>query len=382
MNLGLKQLQHVVTDVMKEEKVMRAFVSELKNNLGPGVMVSSKLKDIATAANEQMDILEASGHRVDRSKFKTSILLEAANSPIPQVRKLAARLLPAKFSSKMVFDSVSSVRCAAARNAPVGLVREAAEKFPKDYQLQSIAQRLVKEAGLPTPSTTEEEFDIYGEKPLGSAFKSHPQYEGNDFPDTWYQRMAKKLCSEYGGNLEGNWEELIASNFCSHYFTLSRVVVDRDKLLDAIYDCIEERENRVVEEGHGAPITAHLNEKVMKEAFMPIVEDRHDPVVDLLQSKTTSAEYVSKAESLFEIRKSILPPGIKKYRVSEGRRDEVLVPVNGKIPGGFNAKSEQALDRYVDAWNKQQALRGEPYQLSWTPHPVSIDMVGFHLQLK
>ena len=117
---------------------------------------------------------------------------------------------------------------------------------------------------------------------------------------------------------------------------------------------------------------------------MPAVdEDRNDPVSDLLESNYSSAKYIEEAEKLFSVRKSTVPAGIKKYRIGEGSHVETLVPVNGRIPGGsMTATAEQALDRYVDSWNKRQALAGEPYRLSWGPHASGIDMVGFNLQLK
>jgi len=60
-----------------------------------------------------------------------------------------------------------------------------------------------------------------------------------------------------------------------------------------------------------------------------------------------------------------------------------MIPVNGKIPGDkMDAISESALDRYVESWNKRQAISGEPYVLSWGPHGSGINMIGFHLQLK
>lgn len=383
MNLGLKQLQRVVKDTLKEEKSMKLFVEELRRNLGPGIMVSNKLKEIASAANEQLDIMEASGRNLDRNAFKVSVVLEAANSPHVQVRKLAARLLPTKFGSKLVFDPISSVRCAAAKNSPTRLVREALRKYPNDDQLDLIVKKkMLQEAGLSTPVAIEDEFDMYGDSPLGDAIKGGVQYSGDDFSDEWYERMARKICKEYGGNLEGNWEEKSATNLCSHYYVTSKIIVDRDKLLQAIYDCIEERENQVVKESHGANIMDHLSEEMLKEAFMPVLEDLEDPVADLLEANVSSSELIERVETLFKVRKAHLPPGIKKYRVSEGLRGDTLVPINGHTPSGFNPKTEKALDLYVDAWNKQQALRGEPYRLSWAPHATAIDMVGFDLQLK
>jgi len=205
MSLGLKQLQRVVKDALREEKSMRLFVEELRRNLGPGIMVSNKLKEIASAANEQLDIMEASGHRFDRNSFKVSIVLEAASSEYSQVRKLAARLLPPRLGSKLVFDPASSVRCAAAKIAPTSLVKEAVRRYPKDDQLITIAKgKMLKEAGLPTPVVADEEFDMYGDKRLGDAVKHVSQFEGEDFPDSWYERTAQKLCQQYGGNLEAS----------------------------------------------------------------------------------------------------------------------------------------------------------------------------------
>ena len=383
MSLGLKQLQRVVKDTLKEEKLTRLFVEELRRNLGPGVMVSNKIKEIASAANEQLDIMEASGRRIDRDVFKVSVVLEAASSEHSQVRKLAARLLPPRLGSKLVFDPVSSVRCAAAKGAPASLVVEAAKRYPKDDQLCLIARKKVLgEAGLPAPKIEEEEFDLYGDARMGDAAKLTLQYAGEDFPDSWYERTARGLCHQYGGNLEANWEENAASNFCSHSYATSGVVIDRDKLLQSIYDCLEERENKLVEEGHGADIVAHLDHEILREAFMPIIEEKEDPVADLLENNLSNMELIQKFESLFQVKKAHLPPGIKKYRVSEGFRGDTQIPVKARVPGGFNSKSERVLDMYVSAWNKQQARLGEPYQLSWSPHSTTIDMVGFDIQLK
>ena len=69
--------------------------------------------------------------------------------------------------------------------------------------------------------------------------------------------------------------------------------------------------------------------------------------------------------------------------MGEGAHVETQVPVNGRIPGGsMTSTVEAALDRYVDSWNKRQALAGEPYKLSWGPHSTSFSMVGFNLELK
>jgi hypothetical protein len=159
--------------------------------------------------------------------------------------------------------------------------------------------------------------------------------------------------------------------------------VDREKLLKAIYKCIEDRDKEVLGEGSLMSIVRRLrSEAHLDEAVMPVIEVPANPVADLLEASLSSSEYIEKAEKIFSVRKSTVPAGIKKYRIGEGRNSETLVPVKASVPGGFDAKAEKALDAYVSHWNNQQSLRGEPYRITWGPHPLGVDLVGFNLELK
>lgn len=384
MHLKLEELQRVAKKTIKEEQKHASIRDELFRVFGPPVMVSKNCERVAEAVNEQLDLSESSGRNVQRSVVKTSVLVEASLSSSAAVRKVAARLLPAKMAARLLNDPSSSVRCAAAKRLPFEALKESIKRFPNDDQLRAIfRQKKLNEAGLPKPKEVDEPFDMYGEEPLGDAVKT--RVSDKDLPDTWYERLAHKLCSDYGGNLEGQWEETLATRVVASHYSTTGVKLDREKLLKCIYDCIEEREEAVLGEGSLKSIAARLlRESYMDESVMPIFDEvRNDPVADLLESNFSSAQYIDEAEKLFFVRKSTVPAGIKKYRIGEGTHIETLVPVNGKIPGGsITPTVEQALDRYVDSWNKRQALSGEPYRLSWGPHASGIDMVGFNLQLK
>lgn len=383
MHLKLEELQRVAKETIKEEQNNKSLREELFRVLGPSVMVSKNCEKVTIAANEQLDLLESLNRPVDRNEFKTSVLIEAAKSKFSSARKIAARLLPERIAARLLTDPSSSVRCAAARRSSYILVKEAFKRFPNDDQLRTITrEKRLHEAGLAAPEVVDEPFDMYGEEPLGASVK---QKITGDLPDTWYERLAHKICSEYGGNLEGQWEEIIATRIVASHFSTTGVRLDRDKLLKLIYDCIKTREDAVLEEGSLKSISARLmRESYLDEAVLAIHdEERNNPVADLLESNFSSAQYVEEAEKLFSIRKSIVPAGIKKYRLGEGSHVETMIPVNGKIPGDkMDATSESALDRYVESWNKRQAISGEPYVLSWGPHGSGINMVGFHLQLK
>jgi hypothetical protein len=384
MHLKLEELQRVAKKTIKEEQKHTSIRDELFRVFGPPVMVSKNCEKVAEAVNEQLDLFESSGREVQRGFVKTSVLVEASVSPSPTVRKVAARLLPVKMAVRLLNDPSSSVRCAAAKRLPYESLKESIKRFPNDDQLRSIVRKKkLNESGLPKPEEVDEPFDMYGEEPLGSAVKT--RVSDKDLPDTWYERLAHKLCSDYGGNLEGQWEETLATRVVASHYSTTGVKLDREKLLKCIYDCIEEREDAVLGEGSLKSIANRLiRESYLDDSVMPILEeDRNDPVADLLESNCSSAQYIDDAEKLFCIKKSSVPAGIKKYRLGEGHLVETHVPVNGKIPGGkMTATVENALDRYVDSWNKRQALAGEPYRLSWGPHASTIGMVGFNLQLK
>ena len=112
--------------------------------------------------------------------------------------------------------------------------------------------------------------------------------------------------------------------------------------------------------------------------------EESDPVQDLIESDLSSIEYVNKANSVFRIKESIMPPGIKKYRVTEGNRTELRLPCKGSIPNGksITRLEEKALDMYVRRWNDVQAQRGEPVRINWTPNPSNANTFTFSAELK
>lgn len=252
-------------------------------------------------------------------------------------------------------------------------------RYPGDDQLRTIARgKKLKEAGLPKPKVVDEPFDMYGDAPMGRG----PEVE-EDMQDSWYERMAHKLCSQYGGNLEHQWEETLATRVAASHYATSGAKIDRDKLLKAIYKCLEERDEAVLGEGSLRTIAARLrSESHLEESVMPVIEIKSDEIDELLESDLSSVQYVERAEKIFGVKKSSVPSGIKKYRIGEGVSGETLIPVKGRVPNGIDARSERALDAYVDHWNRQQSIRGEPYKLSWSPNPAGIDLVGFQLELK
>lgn len=383
MHLKLSELQRVVKKTVEEEKKYLSLKNELFRVLGPPVVVNGDRELVANAVNEQLDFLESTGRSIPREDFKLSVLLESVSISSPSLRKIVARLLPQKHVVKLLEDKTSSVRCAAAKRLPYSMIQETVRRFSKDDQLQTIArEKKLQEAGISKPKVEDEEFDLYGKKPMGDSAKT---FAGPDLSDAWYERLANKLCKEYGTNLEGNWEEILATRFASSYYATSGIKLDRDKLLKAIYSCLKDREDKVIGEVSLKNIAYKLKETAVKEetVVFNVVEENNDSVSELLSKNLSSKAFLEAADKIFDIKKSIVPPGIKKYRLGESRID-TYIPVVGTLPIGvtFGQNVENAFDTYVSYWNKKQELSGEPYRLSWSPHPAQTNKVGFNVTLK
>jgi len=384
MQLKLKELQNVARATIKEEKSLDSLRKELIRVLGPSIDIPGSNKKIVSLANEQLDLLEATGRFPREGSFKTSVLIEASSSDFSGARKVAARLLPANLVSNLINDPFSSVRCAAAKKLPSRLVEIAARRNPGDDDLQVILRaKKLAESGLPNPTEKEDafDFDMYGKEPLGDVVKQKP---GEDYSDAWYELKARDICREYGANIEGQWEEAIASRVASSAYSVGQRL-DKDKLLKKIYDHLKEREDKVTKEGSLRAISSKLiKESYLDAAVLPVIEEVQDQVKDLLESRVSSKTYIEKAEELFSVKKSLVPPGIKKYVVGENYDRFAKIPVLGRLPRGskFDSRTERALDAYVSHWNNMQSSIGEPFKISWNSHPSDDRMIGFRVELK
>lgn len=385
MHLKLEELQRVAKKTIKEERQNSSLREEFVRLFGPPVAVSCDASKVAQAVNECIDVLDATGKEFNRRNVRVSMLTEATYHPSPEVRKAVARILPERFVEKFLDDPASEVRCAAAKRLPLSVVSEGARRHPRDDQMKSIvrSRKRLEEAGLPDAKRVDEPFDINGDGPLGDVVK---QDMGDELSDEWYDLLARKLCREYGNNLEGNWEEILATRVVASHYSTTGVRMDRDKLLNAIHNCIKEREDEILGEGSLKSIAARLlREAVLEEtAAMPAIDESVDEITALLESPSSAAEYVDAAEKIFGVKKSTVPAGIKKYRIGEGRLSQALVPMKCRVPGGrqIDPTVERALDRYVECWNSRQELSGEPYRISWSNHPEDASTIGFRLELK
>ena len=385
MRLKLEGLNEIVKKAVGAERITETLRNEVSRVLGPAAMCTGGLEKVAEAANDRIDVLERTG-KASSLSFRPAVLTKFVTNESAEVRKLAARMLPERFAARMAFDKDHSVRLAVARRLPVSSLKEMVKVFPNDDELRLIYKSAkLNEAGIPQPKVVDEPFDMYGEDRLGDAVK---QSEGPELSDQWYKDKAFKFLQDYGGNIEYQWEETLVQRYISSVKATSGVEIDGHRLIKALRDLIEEKEDRVIERN---PLKETLDflkrqerQELLNECAMPAISLEIDPVRELLEAKLSNRDYIAKANVLFNVKEYKLPAAIRAHRLGEEFKREELVPGTGCLPhtSGFRALDERALDTYVKCWNDRQALQGEPLRLSWNNHPEADNKIGFQVELK
>ena len=239
---------------------------------------------------------------------------------------------------------------------------------------QIFKDKRLSEAGLPTPKVEDEEFDIYGIKPIGNISSS---FDYPDLTDSWYNTLALKIINTYGRDIEQQWEEAIAHRYVDSMASMG-VEVDLQHLLDSIYELLEKREDAALKENSLASLAARL--RLEETAIMPIIPGI-DPVLQLIESKTSPGAYIKKFEELFSV----------KYTTSKNPAANIIAEATSRVQHPISAQlssnsirsiDERAVDTYVNVWNSKNKMNGENYyNLVWTQGDKN-RTVNFSLELK
>lgn len=386
MRLNLGALQRVVKSTIDEGKAIDVLKEEINRVFGPTVITEGKIENVAMAANDWLDVLDRTG-RSRRLKFKPAATVSFLDYSHPEVRKFAARVVPEKFLSKMISDKNPEVRAAVASRVPLNAVREMIKRFPNDDQLRSILRtRKLHEAGLPKPEVQPMGHDpVDGKERQGDVVRTQP---GPELSEAWYHDHAMRFLDDYGHNIEYAWEELAVRRFCSSVKATSGVEIDEAKLLKSIKSLIKDKEDMAMERNALKETLGWLEsqeeQEDLREGLMPEISEDVDPVQGLFESDLSAEQFMQRAARLFSIQESMLPLGIRKYRLGEGNARQVLVPCIGMLPHdhGFRSIDERALDSFCEHWSRKQALAGEPLRLEWANHPSNVNKISFSCSLK
>jgi len=355
MRLKISDLQRVVETALKEKNEVENFCNEIKRVFGPTVVVSDDVVKLSEQANDRLNVLERTG-RKNSIQFSRSIAQKLSTHESSEVRKLVARVLPVDEATKLVNDKSHTVRIEAAKRAPLAEVKRSIARFPNDVALKEVySSRLLSEKN--------------------SALEASAKGPEEDFmSDTWYEKSAKKLVQDYyAAGLDTGWVNSAVNQVVLSNRATNRFNVDSMKLYKTVLKLLADREEL-------------MEEEALKESkvSLPPVELADDPVESLNESTLSASEYIEKANSLFNVKFSVIPPGLKKHRLGENYRAVAMVPTVAFLPHkrSIRYEDETALDKYTKCWNMQQRLSGEPYKLSWSPHPDAQNKISFHLELK
>ena len=386
MHLKLNSLQKLLDRTLDEDRHERMLKAEIGRVLGPVVVTEGRLHEVVAAANDRLDVLSWTG-RIGALEWDPRMAPKWLDHRDPEVRKFAARIVPERFLSKVATDRNPGVRAAVAGRLPLNAIREMIKRFPKDDGLRAIfRQRKLHEAGVKKPA----------EQPMGQDPTKDKERLGDtvrtgkapELTEAWYQTQAQRLMYEYGQNIEYAWEEIAVHRYCVSLKETSGVKVDEAKLLKNVKRLIKEKEDMALKRDALNETLVWLEgraeEELMEEGMMPEFKEQVDEVWSLVEGGLTRDQYLEKAARVFQIQESIMPLGIRKYRLGEGNAKQTLVPCIGWLPhhGSFRPVDERALDVFCENWNRRQAQSGEPMRLEWTVHPSDQGKVGFTCILK
>ena len=367
MRVSLSELQKIVNQAVDAERLTESFRNEVNRVLGPAVIAEGKAKQIAEAANERIDVLEQTG-RASRLSFDPSVTVKLIEHADYGVRKFAARTVPEKFLYKMTVDKNHAVRSAVARRIPLNAVSEMLKRFPKDDALHLIYKhRKINEAGIAQPKTVDEPFDMYGEKRLGTAAKQDP---GSELSETWYDSLAQKLVQDYGRTMDTGWQNAAVRRYCASSKATNGVVIDEIKLLDAVNELMEEKEDEVLKNFSLKETLTWLNNQSQKESsVIPEVDLRADPVRELASRSLTPQQFIDEVNELFDVR----------FNITESASLNVKTPSSCRLPHGTEIRpvDERVLDAYCKNWSTRRKLQGESSRLDWSVDPRKIGKISF-----
>jgi len=360
MRLKLSDLQRVVKQTLQEKQHADLFCEEIKRVFGPSVIVKDDLRSLVEAANERLDVLEYQG-REGSIRFSRNVALGMADHESAAVRKFVARILPESAAVSLLYDSNEEVRLAVAKRAPLKMVEHASRKFPRDIGLKDVlSQRLLSE-----------------EKDGVSAVEAAEHHEEEDMlSEAWYEGVARKLIQDYGRTLDTTWKTPAVKQYCSSVRGTTRLPVDPGKLMEKIESLLGDFDKARAKE-------LGLTESRTRAGSFVTVEDFEDPVDVMLGESLSPQEYLDRCDIVFGVKYAILPPSIRKHRMNEGLSVK-KIPVLCTLPhlSAPRHADEVALDMFVENWNNKQTMSGEPFKLSWGPHPDSMNKITFKLELK
>lgn len=375
IKLRLKHLQKAAKTTLDDKKSIIALQKEAKEVFGQTFLLSNKLSGLVETINSHLDNLDRTGRSV---KFNDSTLLKLAEHHNSGLRKIVARTLSERFVKKFINDKNSEVRCAAAKRLPLKIIKEMVACYPSDDQLTVIYENRTRLV---------EEFDMYGEEPLGEDGKTY--VDDDSLSDEWYVTKAKNIYDDYRGSsvIDVQWQATAVNSFCNHMKASSLIDIDRQKLLDCVNDIDE-----AVDDDHAArsaPPPGKLKESLLRSMsdglrksiltesnempplFIPVDETKR-----LIENKTYDSVYVKSAVELFNIKMKPVSDKIKTRYIGDGIVFSDT-PATGVIPECKTSRlnTERALDTFVSSWNTMQKQVASPVRIDWSDDGEQIKFI-------
>lgn len=289
MKVKLENFEQVVN----EERAVQNLRLELKRIFGESVNVDGNLNEIATNVNDRLVVLELLGRPAPR--IKVSKIVPFFESKDIEIKQMVKKLAPRRNVNE-------------AKEEPERILNVALGDDSKQYSL--------------------------------------------DLSEEWYRQKAADLINDYSKHrtLDNSWQDRAVSNFCNHTKATSGVVIDRDKLFEAVNDLMEERDEATIELDTMFSLRspeASLTESVKQPTIDPVQE---------LEESYTNEKFVK----LFNV----------QTRRAKSLNENLTfknVPVRATLPADRDIRDmdERVIDKFVNNWNSRRSMKDEPYRMSW-----------------
>ena len=375
MRAKLKELRAVVEKAAAKKRIDEALRSEVIRVLGSAVVIDDDNQRLAENVNDRLDVLERTG-RAKNLQFKASVLSHYINDSSSEMRRFVARVLPENYVMRMCNDVDPFVMHTVARRSPVRVVKEMYRLHSNDDELAVILEEKKQKED-------DDEGYTLNRRRMGDLARPENSQE-DELSDVWYAEKAHKLIQDYGGNIEGQWEEIAVRRYCSSLRTTSGIEVDGKKLLKHVRDLETAHDDRTLKRYELKEVARQLREGV--EFDVPsecIIDDVSRNLMSSLTScERNPSQFIKDVNQIFNVRESVVPAGLRKYCVSEGVSLDTMIPCSAIMPNAGSYDDERVLDSYVKYWNRLQESRGEPIRIAWVHNPTLQGKVTFTVELK
>lgn len=368
MSLHANKLRHIAKDAI----TVKILKESAKKMFGPTFYCNDNIVDVCDKINEFLYECKTEG-RIIENELKTSILLSLKDHSNVAVRKMVVQLLPESFLKKFYDDDSDVVRFYVAQRLSKKELLELKKRHPSDLMIETVLSEKKLSNNLePFELVEKDKADPDYNSGKAQQLSTTKQVNDIELSDTWYETAARNILNQYGEfsygtprHVERHWNPLAVKRFCASTKATSGVVIDQQKLQDAVDAALEQYDDELESRCCNlAKIKESLQKSVRQQKIdsIPVLQIVEDvDVVDKLLYE--SLNFREEFENLFKVEFKTYKPNIHELCECIELYD-FSVPCSCVSPKSFiDESSDKAISKYVSRWNSLNESKN--IRLTW-----------------